>query len=107
MVHIETEMDSNAPRYDGDLIKLYRRVQKLLNLEPGREDLETSLKQVLSGLTGIVNGIAGLSNRMGDRHVRSYRPSKHHAVLVVNAAKTMVSFLFDTQQYQTLVRTSS
>jgi hypothetical protein len=100
LVHIEREIDVNAPDYDGDLTKLYRRVQRVLNLEPGKEDLETSLKQVLSGLTSIVNGIAGLSNRMGDRHVRSYKPSKHHAVLVVNAAKTMVSFLFDTQRFQ-------
>jgi hypothetical protein len=100
LVHIEGEMDVNAPDYDGDLTKLYRRAQRLLNLEPGKEDLETSLKQVLSGLTSIVNGIAGLSNRMGDRHVRSYKPSKHHAVLVVNSAKTMVSFLFDTQRFQ-------
>lgn len=100
LAEIERQLDARAPQYDGDLIKLYRRTQKLLNLEPGRNDLDSSLKQVLSGLATIVNGISGLSNRLGDRHVRTYRPEKHHAVLTVNAAKTLVNFLFDTQQYQ-------
>ncbi len=97
---LEVTLDTDSPEYDGDLPKLYKRVQKLLNLEPGRPDIEGPLKQVLSGLISIVGGIAGLSNRMGDRHVRSYNPAKHHAVLVVNAAKTMVNFLFETHQYQ-------
>lgn len=100
LVEIERELDPQAGRYDGDLVKLYRRVQKLLNLEPGRADLQESLKQVLSGLASIINGVAGMSNRLGDRHVRAYKPAKHHALLVVNCAKTVVSFLFDTKAFQ-------
>lgn len=97
---LEVTLDSDPPQYDGDLPKLYKRVQKLLSLEPGRKDIEGPLKQVLSGLVSVVGGIAGLSNRMGDRHARSYNPAKHHATLVVNAAKTMTNFLFETHQYQ-------
>ncbi|WP_200763016.1 abortive infection family protein [Nitrosophilus alvini] len=100
LTELEKTIDENAPQYDGDLLKLYKRVQKLLNLEPGRPDIEGPLKQVLSGLVSIVGGMAGLSNRMGDRHVRTYKPEKHHAVLVVNAAKTIVNFLFETYEYQ-------
>ncbi len=100
LTELEKQLDENAPRYDGDLPKLYKRVQKHLNLEPSRPDIEGPLKQVLSGLVSIVGGLAGLSNRMGDRHVRSYKPSKHHAALVVNTAKTMANFLFETHQYQ-------
>ena len=100
LTELESTLDSDPPQYDGDLPKLYKRVQKLLNLEPGRPDIEGPLKQVLSGLISIVGGMAGLSNRMGDRHVRSYNPSKHHAALVVNTAKTMANFLFETHQYQ-------
>lgn len=100
LTELEKALDEEAPQYDGDLIKLYKRVQKLLNLEPGRPDLEGPLKQVLSGLSSIVSGIAGLSNKMGDRHVRSYKPSKHHALLTVNSAKTLANFLFATHQYQ-------
>ncbi|MBE0574386.1 MAG: abortive infection family protein [Desulfuromonadales bacterium] len=100
LTELEKTLDKNAPPYDGDLTKLYKRVQKLLNLEPGRPDIEGPLKQVLSGLSSIVNGMAGLSNKMGDRHVRSYKPNKHHASLVVNTAKTLANFLFETHQYQ-------
>lgn len=97
---LESTLDMNPPQYDGDLPKLYKRVQKLLNLEPGRTDVEGPLKQVLTGLVSIVTGLSGLSNRMGDRHVRSYKPRKHHASLVVNTAKTLANFFFETQQYQ-------
>lgn len=100
LTELEKQLDQNAPKYDGDMPKLYKRIQRLLNLEPARPDIEGPLKQVLSGLISIVSGISGLSNRMGDRHVRSYKPSKHHAVLIVNAAKTMANFLFETHQYQ-------
>lgn len=100
LVELEQSLHHGSPQYDGDMTKLYKRVQKLLNLEPGRLDIEGPLKQVLSGLVSIVGGMSGLSNRMGDRHVRSYKPSKHHATLVVNTAKTMANFLFETHQYQ-------
>jgi hypothetical protein len=100
LTELEKNRDENPPQYDGDMPKLYKRVQKLLNLEPGRPDIEGPLKQVLSGLIRIVGGLAGLSNRIWDRHVRSYKPAKHHAALVVNAAKTIANFLFETHQYQ-------
>lgn len=100
LTELEKVLDDNPPQYDGDMPKLYKRVQKLLHLEPGRPDIEGPLKQVLSGLVSIVGGMSGLSNRMGDRHVRSYKPAKHHAALVVNTAKTMANFLFETQQFQ-------
>jgi len=100
LIAIEKDLDSAAPDYDGDLIKLYKRVQKLLNLDPGRKDIADSLKQVLSGLTSVVNGLASARNKMGDAHATSYRPGRHHAKLVMNSAVTLVDFLFDTKVYQ-------
>lgn len=100
LTELEKQVDENAPQYDGDMPKLYRRVIKLLKLEPQRPDIEGPLKEVLSGLKSIVGGLAGLSNRMGDRHVRSYKPGKHHAELAVNATKTITNFLFDTRKDQ-------
>ena len=103
MRDIEIALDSDAPqKYDGDMVKLYKRVQKVLNLEPSRRDIDSPLKQVLSGLNSIISGVAAIRNRMSDAHVRSYKPSKHHAVLVVNSAKTMANFLYDTKEYQAL-----
>jgi hypothetical protein len=93
---IERATDPTPPAYDGDVGKLYKRVQKLLALEPARPDLDTALKQVLTGLASIVSGIAGLSNKMGDRHVRTYAPGRRHAILVVDSAKTLASFLVST-----------
>jgi Abortive infection C-terminus len=97
---IEKEFDISPPDYDGDLGKLYKRVQKHLNLSPENPKISNSLKQTLTGFTSIICGLSGLSNKMGDRHVREYKPAAHHAVLVVNAAMTFSNFIFDTYAYQ-------
>ena len=93
---IEKEFDVNTPDYDGDLPKLYKRVQKHLNLSPENPKISNSLKQTLTGFVSIICGLSGLSNKMGDRHVREYKPSAHHAVLVVNVAMTFSNFIFDS-----------
>lgn len=100
LVSLEREMSSAPEEYDGDLVKLYRRVQKLLNLDPSRKDVSDSLKQLLSGLMSIVNGLASLRNKMGDAHVSTSRAARHHAKLAVNASKTLADFLFETKAYQ-------
>jgi hypothetical protein len=100
LVGVEKELDSNAPEYNGDLVQMYRRVQKLLNLDPGRKDIADPLKQILSGLNSIVNGLAAMRNKMSDSHAAVFRPSRHHAKLAVNAAKTLCDFIFETKGYQ-------
>lgn len=98
---IEMELDPSPPEYDGDVQRLYKRVAKHLNLsEEGSQVVDDNLKQVMRGFVNIVGGIAGISNKMGDRHVRRYKPAAHHAGLVVNAAMTFCSFIFDTFEYQ-------
>jgi hypothetical protein len=97
---IEKEFDHNPPESDGNLPKLYKRVQKHLNLSPGQESLAECLRQILSGLTSIVSGLATLRNTMSDSHVISYKPLEHHARLAVNSAKTLCNFLFETKEYQ-------
>jgi len=100
LIGIEKDMATDAPVYDGDLVKLYKRVQKLLNLEPDRKDISEPLRQILSGLTSIVNGLAAMRNKMSDAHAVTYRPSRHHAKLAVYAATTLADFLFETKSYQ-------
>jgi hypothetical protein len=100
LIELERKFDPHAGPYDGDLPKLYRRVQKHLSLDPRRPDIGDTLKQILSGLTSIVSGLAGMRNKMSDAHAQSYRPRKHHAKLAVNAAKTLADFLFETKQFQ-------
>jgi hypothetical protein len=98
LLDVEHGLSGKAAAYDGDLTKLYRRIQPMLELDPGRKDISDSVKQVLGALSSIVLGIASLRNRMGDRHARSYKPSKRHASLVVNAAKTLAGFVIETRE---------
>ena len=97
---LERKYDPEPPDYDGNLLKLYRRVQQHLNLTPGQKDLADCLRQILSGLASVVHGLATLRNRMSDSHVVTYRAENHHARLAVNCARTMAQFLFDTSEYQ-------
>lgn len=106
LIDIERKCDNAPPEFDGDLPRLYKRVQRLLRLTPGQEGLADSLRQILSGLTSIVNGLARLRNSMSDSHVISYKPAEHHARLAVNSAKTLCQFLFDTQEHQQNIRGS-
>lgn len=100
-VKIEADLDpDNAQGNDGDLVKLFNRVRKLLNLDPSRQDISDSLKQVLAGLSSIINGLAAMRNKMSDAHGVAYKPSRHHAKLAVNSAKTLADFLFDSMSYQ-------
>ena len=100
LIGIEKDLDPAAPAYDGDLLKLYKRAQKLLNLEPDRKDISDPLRQILTGLTSVVNGLAAMRNKMSDAHASTYRPSRHHAKLAVYAATTLADFLFETKNYQ-------
>jgi hypothetical protein len=52
-------------------------------------------------------GLSGLSNKMGDRHVREYKPAEHHTGLIVNAAMTFSNFIFDTYAYSSSPRNPS
>lgn len=100
LFEIEGRLDGTRPNYDGDLPKLYKRVQKLLNLDPDKGDLTPSLKEILRGLVNIISGLAPLRNKMGDAHVRTHKPERHHAKLAVNSAKTFTDFVIDSLEYQ-------
>lgn len=100
LIEIDYKFSGEEVKYDGDLVKLYRKVMKQMNLEPGRSDISETLKQILSGLISIVNGMASLRNKMSDAHASIYKPSEHHALLAVNAVNTLSSFLLASYNYQ-------
>src|SRR5207237_10541410 len=95
---------SNNTQYNMNLCIRYRSIQKHNILNPAQKDISDTLKQILSGLTSIVSGIATMRNKMGDAHAQTYRPRKHHAKLAINAAKTLADFLFETYEYQNVER---
>jgi len=91
---IEKNVDPNAPKYDGDLPRLYKRVRKFLRLEPDAYKDREDVAQMLRGLTTLVDGLSGISNSLADRHGGSgARPKPHHAHLAVNAANTLCTFI--------------
>lgn len=100
LLAIEEEATGTRTDYDGDLIRLFRRVQQLLILDPGRRDISDALRQVLSGLNSIVNGLAALRNSMSDAHATTAMAARRHAKLAVNSAKTAADFLIETFQEQ-------
>ena len=99
LLHIEEKATGQPVVNDGDLLKLYRRVQKLLNLDPAQQGISEPIKNLLSGLSGVVNGLASMRNKMSDAHA-GYKPARHHAKLAVNSAKTLADFLFDSYAFQ-------
>lgn len=97
---IEFKITSKKQKYNGNIKQLYKRVQKLLNLDPDRKEIADSLKQLLGGIVTIIEGIASIRNKMSDAHTRSYKPAKHHAKLAVNSVFTICIFLLDSFEYQ-------
>jgi hypothetical protein len=44
----------------------------------------------------VVNGLAPIRNKMSDGHARERKPEAHHARVIVNAAKTVATFLVES-----------
>ncbi|OHR72163.1 hypothetical protein HMPREF3291_22450 [Bacillus sp. HMSC76G11] len=82
------------------LPELFKDVRNHLNLDPSNQELQKPLKEVVSGLIKVVHGLNEVRNKSGDMHTRKGKPSLHHALLVVNSAKTVANFLFHTYEYQ-------
>jgi hypothetical protein len=93
-------LDSLGQPYDdnGDAIRLYKTVARTLNLSPDQHTA-TNFKQILSGASAIVDGLAGLRNSLGDAHGKTHssgRPATRHAQLAVNISGAMSHFLLQT-----------
>jgi len=98
---LECRLSECKPKKDGDLPKMFKRVRSLMNMKEKDYEGHTSILQLIGGMNSIVNGIATMSNDMGDRHARGRKPLKHHATLCVNASKTLCDFLLSSYVHQT------
>lgn len=96
----ERKLTSDPPAYDGDVSKLYKRVRKALKLDAADYQEHEAVQQLLRGLVSIVDGLAGMSNDMSDRHAGRHRAQPHHARLAVNAANTFCSFVVESYRRQ-------
>lgn len=92
-------LDESKVQYkdDGNLNKLYKEVYKVLKMDPSLYQVD-GLRQILSGMISIVNGISNLRNVMGDAHAKSkkkyYKPTERHALLAVNISRVISDFLY-------------
>jgi len=96
LLEVEQELTHQSVAYDGDLPRLWRRVQSKLHLDPSRKDIADSLRQILGGLTASISGLATLRNKMSDAHAPTCVASRRHAKLAVNSAKTIADFVIET-----------
>jgi hypothetical protein len=95
--HILDELSESYKSSD-DLPSLFRKAAKKLNLSP-EQHTEEVFKQILGGVTSVVNGFASLRNRYGDSHGKDkkyVKPSERHAKLAVNIAGALASFILET-----------
>jgi hypothetical protein len=84
---------------DESLLPLWKVVRTHLKLNAADVEDE-NLRKILSGVSSIVDGIAGLRTRKGSAHGRdtrkSYRIEARHARLASHAAFTLATFFLET-----------
>jgi hypothetical protein len=84
----------------GALLTDFKKVKEMLNLAE-HQQAEESLKGLLRSLSSAIDGIDSLSNKLGDRHRRVFKPQRHHAKFVVDSAIAVSDFFYSTLEYQT------
>jgi len=97
LLYLYKEKTTIDYKYDGDLLKLYKEIQKVYSLFPEKE-ADTGFKQLLQGLTAVINGLASIRNKIGDAHGNatiSKKPERNHATLCINAVRTISIFLLN------------
>ncbi len=99
LLSIEEKIKGERQDYDGKIEGLYKRVRKLINMDPNK-DTNNSINEILNGFISIIAGMSSISNKMGDRHAITYKPDKRHALLIVNASMTISKFLIESYDYQ-------
>lgn len=81
-----------------DLPALYKATANKLNIAPSQHTEEV-FRQILGGVTAVVEGLGALRNRLSDAHGKGpkpARPSDRHAQLAVNLAGALATFLIET-----------
>ena len=100
LVELEKQLVGAPGDYKGDLPKQFKAVAKQLRIDDERADLDDNFKQVARGLVQVVNGLAPIRNKMSDGHARERKPEAHHARVIVNATKTVATFLVESYLVQ-------
>lgn len=81
-----------------DYSTLYIKLKKTINLDPTKHNVQ-NFKQILKGISSVIQGFSALRNDYGDAHgtgEKSYIPESRHAELVINLAGSLSAFVIDT-----------
>ncbi|HZL16481.1 MAG TPA: abortive infection family protein [Polyangia bacterium] len=92
-----------------ELPGLYTATAGALNLAPSQHT-EQVFKQILGGCATVVNGLAGIRNRLSDAHGKgkaAVRPAPRHAELTVNLAGSLAAFLVATWEERRTKQTTT
>lgn len=84
-----------TPNTSGEVSRLYKQVRRKLGIDPSH-GASQNIYQIVNGLAQIVDGLAGISNKAGDRHglVSGTRINDiSYASLAVHASGTACVFL--------------
>jgi hypothetical protein len=100
LVELERQLAGTPGDYKGDLPRQFKAVTKQLRIDDERPDLDDNFKQVARGLVQVVNGLTPIRNKMSDAHARARKPEVHHARVIVNATKTVATFLVESYLVQ-------
>jgi len=99
LIEIYKEVSGLAINRNGEINQYWNQLKKELNLDQ-KNQLNDSLKQIITGLSSILNGLSSLRNIAGDGHSREFKPSGRHAKLAVNSSLTFIEFIYDVLEYQ-------
>lgn len=103
-LYIIESTSENPIKYDGNLLKLYKTTAKTLSLSTQAQD-SLDIKQLLSGIVSIVNGISALRNSHSDSHGKppsqtAIQIDRKHALLAVNSCVSLSEYLYATYKEQ-------
>ena len=74
-IEIIERSEINDHKNDGDIDNYWRKVKKIMRLEPDKSAMPEYVIQILSGIETAIKGLAALSNNAADRHV--YVSTRH------------------------------
>jgi hypothetical protein len=100
LFELEYRISKKRSSFAGNLQQQLKHIIKLIDLDESADHLDDATKQVVRGLTSIVNGLASLRNTMSDGHSRTRKPEIHDARLAFNSAKTTTLFLIEHYHFK-------
>ncbi len=100
LLEVERQITGGSPAHDGDLMKLLKRTQGLLSSEPEHRDIDHALRQIVSGLTGMITGTSHVPEKTDPSGSNASRPLKLQARLAVSAARLVADFMLETFRQQ-------